>query len=71
LSWNLEEVVEHLTMAILLNPKSAILCYLCYAGCINIVGCTALATVSLAPQVAGNSMDYLRILLRLVVSHIE
>jgi hypothetical protein len=59
-------------MAILLNPKSAILCYLCYAGCINnIVGCTALAIVSLAPQVAGNSTDYLRILLRLVISRIE
>jgi hypothetical protein len=74
LSWNLEEAVEHLTMAILLNPNSATVCYSysCYVGCINnSFGGTALATASPAPQVAGNSKGCLYIVLWLVVSPIE
>jgi hypothetical protein len=44
LSWNLEEAVEHLTVAILLNPNSATVCYSWYVSCINnSVGRTALA----------------------------
>jgi hypothetical protein len=68
----LEEAVEHITVAILLHPNSATVCYSCYAGCINnSVGRMALATESLAPQVAGDSMGSLRIVLWLVVSPIK
>jgi hypothetical protein len=35
LLWNLEEAVEHLTVAILLNLNSATVCYSWYVGCIN------------------------------------
>jgi hypothetical protein len=72
LSWNLEEALEHLTIAILLNPNSEILCYSYYGGCItNSVGWTVLATASPTPQIAGNSTNSLCIVMWLVVSPIE
>jgi hypothetical protein len=71
LSWNLEEAVEHLTMAILVNPNSATMCYSCYAGCkSNSISGMALATTSPTPQVAGNSTGSICIMLWLVVSPI-
>jgi hypothetical protein len=35
LSWNLEEAVEHLTMAILVNLKFVIVCFSRYASCVD------------------------------------
>jgi hypothetical protein len=35
LSGNLEEAIDHLTIAILLNLKSAIYCFSCYDGCVD------------------------------------
>jgi hypothetical protein len=47
LSRNLEEVVDHLTIAVLLNLNKAIECLLCYDGCVgNHIG----GTMLLQPQ---------------------
>jgi hypothetical protein len=68
-SWKKLLSISH---GILLNLNSATVYYLCYAGYINkSIGGMVLATASPAPQVAGNSMLSLHIMLWLVASPIK
>jgi len=58
---NLEEAVEHLTIAILLNPNSPTMCFWCYAsGVDNVVGASSVRWIQMGDplvQVAEEKRD--------------